>query len=156
MVIAWPASPAMLANGFHSTYWPPALPGAEPMTLLPRADRSSANLSLRKKMDDGRRQRPRYPLLEGGRGQQRGIGGVAHVAALDQDLGDAGEVEPGEVVAVVDALGPVIGALRHRRAAEKRLADIRADWLRVVDYRVVRPVRPRFQDRESPARRGAA
>src|ERR1022692_4768965 len=121
MVIAWPASPAMLANGFHSTYWPPALPGAEPMTLLPRADGSSANLSLRKKMDDGRRQRPRYPLLEGGRGQQRGIGGVAHVAALDEDLGDAG---------VVDAMGPVIGALRHERAAEKRLADIRAELLR--------------------------
>ena len=46
-------------------------------------------------------------------GQQRGVDGIAHVAALDEHLWHRRQVEPGKVVAKLDAVDTVIGAGRH-------------------------------------------
>jgi uncharacterized membrane protein YccC len=95
--------------------------------------------------------------LEGGRYQHLGVGGVAHVPALDQHLRDRGQVEAREVLADHDSLVAVVGALRHGgHVREKRLAHVAAEPRRRRDHRVVRPVGGRLEDREPPPRRGPA
>ena len=47
--------------------------------------------------------------LEGRPDQQRRVGRVAHVPALDQHLRDRGQVEAGEVVAIGDPVDAVVG-----------------------------------------------
>ena len=49
------------------------------------------------------------PLLERRSDQQLGVGRVAHVPALDQDLGDGGQVQPCKIVARLQAVDAVIG-----------------------------------------------
>src|ERR1017187_4263421 len=92
--------------------WPRAWPG---------------RAALAEEADDRRQQGPRYPLLEAGRGQQPGIGAVAHVPALDEHLGNSGEVQSGEVVTQDHAVVPVIVAGRHRGVRQESRADVPAE-----------------------------
>src|SRR5215470_16056290 len=96
-------------------------------------------------------ERPRQALLEPGCGEQLGIGGVAHVAALDQDLRLGGQVEAGEIVPGDEAVMAVIVALRHAGVLQQRRAHVVAQALGGRDDAVVRPVRDRLQDGEPAA-----
>jgi len=51
------------------------------------------------------------------------------VAAFNEDLGDGGEVEPGEVVPEGDPVNSVVVADWHRRAGEERRPDVAAEPL---------------------------
>ena len=92
----------------------------------------------------------RRGLLERGRHEQRGVGRVAHVAALDEHLGHRGQVQPGQVVAGLQAVDPVVGAHRHRRAGDEGVAQRGGERGRGSDDAVVRPVRRRLQHGEAP------
>src|SRR5262245_22037073 len=98
--------------------------------------------------DEGGLERPRQAPLEPGCGEQPGVGGVAHVAALDQDLRLGGQVEAGEIVPGGEAVVAVIVALRHAGVLQQRRAHVVAQALGGRDDAVVRPVRDRLQDGE--------
>src|ERR1700727_2936834 len=87
-------------------------------------------LFLTEKANDRRLERPCYPPLEASRRQQPGVGRVAHVSALDQHLGNAGEGEPGQVVPGLDSVHAVVGTLRHRRPGQQGAPDITAETRR--------------------------
>ena len=55
--------------------------------------------------------------------EQRGVGRVAHVAALDEHLGHRRQVQAGQVVARLQAVDPVVGADRHGRAGHEGVAQ---------------------------------
>src|SRR5262249_8397190 len=103
-----------------------------------------------------RQQRGRQLLLKTGRGQQRRVGRVHHVAALDEHLRDRGEVEPGQVVAELDAVAAVVVAHWHACAAQERGADVAAEPFRGRDDVVVRPVGDGGGGGPPAARGGAA
>src|SRR5215472_18551305 len=105
--------------------------------------------------DEGGLERPRQAPLEPGCGEQPGVGRVAHVAALDQDLRLGGQVEAGEVVPGDEAVLAVVVAHRHGGVLQQRRANIVAQALGGRDDAVVRPVRDRLQDGE-PAPPGRA
>ncbi len=55
---------------------------------------------------------PAARCCQAGGHQESGIGGVAHIGALYEDLGDRGQVETTEVVAGLDPVHPVLGTHR--------------------------------------------
>ena len=89
-------------------------------------------------------------LLERRGDEQRGVGGVAHVAALDEHLGHRGEVQPGQVAAGLQAVDAVVGADRHGGAGGEGVAQRGGEGGRGRDDAVVRPVGRRFEHREAP------
>ena len=89
------------------------------------------------------------------RHQQRGVDRVAHVAALDQHLGHRRQVQPGQVVARRHAVGPVVGAHRHRRLRHERVAHVRAEHLRRRHDGVVDAVGHGLEHGEPPTVGGA-
>src|SRR5262252_5357411 len=164
-----PAGPgAMRPSWPTSLVSPPAcgsMPGPRPRTApsttaspRPRAWKirsppcwRAASVTSAEEGDEGGLERPRQALLEPGCGEQLGIGGVAHVAALDQDLRLGGQVEAGEIVPGDQAVLAVIVAHRHGGVLQQRRAHIVAQALGGRDDAVVRPVRDRLQDGESAA-----
>ena len=109
-----------------------------------------------RKARDGLGHGGRGRLLERGRDQQGGVGGVAHVAALDEHLGHRGEVEPGQVVAGLQAVDAVVVADRHGGAGGEGVAQHGGEGGRRRDDAVVRPVGRRLEHGEAaPARRAA-
>src|SRR3984893_4016202 len=66
-------------------------------------------------------------LLNAGPYEQRGVGCIVHIAALDQDLGHGGEVQAGQVVAADVAVITVVIADWHLRVAEHRRVNIAAE-----------------------------
>ena len=83
--------------------------------------------------------------------QQRGVGGVVHVAALDQDFRHGGEVQASQVVAADVAVTAVVVADPYRRVAEHHGVDVAAEPHRRPDDLVVRAVGHRLQDGEAAA-----
>src|SRR5215472_17000983 len=102
-------------------------------------------------LDDRREQGPGDLLLEPGGGQHRRVGRVPHVPDLDENLRDIREVQPSQVVAVLDTVVAVVVAGRHPRAGEHRGPDVRAETGRGADNVVVGAVGDRFQDGEPAA-----
>src|SRR5215471_16079629 len=124
-------------------------------TLLGAAGAAAASIrrhaGLPQEPDDRREQGPGDLLLELGGGQHRGVGRVPHVPDLDENLRDLREVQPRQVVAVLDAATAVVVADRHPRAREHRGPHIRAETGRGADHLVVWAVGDRFQDGEPAA-----
>src|SRR5690349_25016642 len=61
------------------------------------------------------------------RRDQGGVGGVAHVGALDKHLGNSGEVDAGQVVTRLDTVGSVVAAERLPRPAGERGPQVGAE-----------------------------
>src|SRR5215831_3262710 len=115
----------------------------------------AASVTSAEEGDERGLERSRQAPLEPWRGEQPGVGGVAHVAAFDQDLRLGGQVETGEVVPGDEAVLAVIVAHRHGGVLQQRRANIVAQVLGGRDDAVVGPVRDRLQDGE-PAPPGRA
>lgn len=91
------------------------------MSSLIKQGAAPALSSALERAADRPRQRDRVAVALGAAGQLPRLGGVAHVAQLDERLGHAAEVEPAEVVALDEPVGP--GTVADRRA----LVDARPD-----------------------------
>src|SRR5206468_605426 len=104
--------------------FPPGVQPAAPQPVArqygPRQGEGSAS---GQEPDDRRGQRGRDGPLHVRPDQERGVGGVAHVAALDQDLRHRGQVEAGQVVAADVAVAAVVVADRQRRGAQQGGVD---------------------------------
>ena len=99
----------------------------------------------------------RAPAASGTRWyQQPGVGRVAHVAGLDEDLGLGGQVEAGQVIAEDHAVVPVVVALGHPGVLQQRRPHVAAEPDRGLDHVVVGAVGHGLQDGEAPAAGGPA
>src|SRR5215469_6599693 len=90
----------------------------------------AGELVLAEEGEDRRVERCCELPLEPGRGQQAGIGRVGHVATFDEHLRHRREVQPGQIVAELDAVAAVVVAYRHARMLQHCRPDIVAEPFR--------------------------
>ena len=81
--------------------------------------------------------------------EQGGVGGVAHVAALNEHLGHRRQVEAGQVVAGLQPVDAVVGADGHGRAGGEGVAQRGGEGGGGRDDAVVGTVRRRLQHGEA-------
>jgi len=82
-------------------------------------------------------------------GDEGGVGGVAHVGAFDEYLGDGGQVGSGQVVAWLDAVDAVVGADRLPGSRGEGGPQVGGQAVGGSDDRVVDAVSNWFEDGEA-------